>query len=97
MYKLLVYYVNDGSEDMVTRFEIIPTALAPGLVDTEEIALDIVPVDFFTNYLDYYIDGGGALVKLGAPVNDTWNRPIDNNNFPFSIFRANSFDIFSSL
>ncbi len=97
MFKLLVYYTNDGSEDMVTSWEIISTDHSPGLADTEEFALDTVPQDFFTNFLDYYVSGGGALTKLGVPVGNTWNRPVDNNNFPFSIFRANSMDIFGSL
>ena len=97
MFKLLVYYTNDGTENMITSWEIIHNDLNPGLVDTAEYALNTVPQDFFINYRDYYVNNGGSLVKLGTPIGNTWSRPVDNNNYPFSIFRANSMDIFASL
>lgn len=94
MYKLAVSTVNDGANDMVVGWTLIPsTKVIPGTTDIELATLDD---DFFKNYLDYYVSGG-ALFKLSTPANETWTKPLTNLDYPYAAVRATQFDIFATL
>ena len=95
MYKLIATTTNDGTHDMVTRWDIVPDSQS-GQAGSVELTLANVPTDFFVNFWDYYIEASN-LLKLASPANNTRHHPITVTDYPYSAVRANTFNIFESL
>jgi hypothetical protein len=88
-----------GGDLMVIMWQVHKVGTGSGGIAADHrILIGDVPVDFYTNFFDYAFDPAGpTLTKIGTPLNNTQVRPIDNNDYPLSILRANSHQIFKVL
>ena len=94
---ITVFYDNTITKYRVTSWEIAPSEIAV-VYPRQEVDLSTVPVDFFTNFINYhhYQDNVYPMSELDSDIN-TLSRSIDNDNYPMSMKRINTFGIFESL
>jgi len=97
MFQAIIYTEDVGGVQMVKSWELKRDD--DPIIPPNSTIIDVpdIPNDFYLNFFDYYIDTNGDLQKIAVPTNNTLNRPEDNFEYLYGIFRLNAYDIFKNL